>query len=154
MLRLLTGQGIPGEAPAASFAGPGDPPAYFNKSEQALWQTIVGRVPRGLLTPADAGMCEMLVVHTLRWRRTNAAIRRCGLLQRDGDRRGGPQRISALVKLARAEAVLIAQLSSALGLTAVSRSGIYLPPERTEPLSELERLMSGPGLDGYLPRSS
>jgi phage terminase small subunit len=141
MLRLMSGQGIPGVTPAASFAGPGDPPPYFNQAEQTLWQTIASRVPRGLLTPADAGMLEMLVVHVLRWRRTNAAVRRCGLLQKDGDRRGGPQRISALVKLARGEAVLIALLSSALGLTAVSRSGIYLPPERTEPMSEFEKLL-------------
>jgi hypothetical protein len=85
-------------------------------------------------------MLEMLVVHLRRWRKTSAAIRRAGLLQRDGDRRGGPPRISALVKLARGEAVLIAQLCSALGLTAVSRSGIYLPPPPHEP-TEFEKLM-------------
>jgi hypothetical protein len=85
-------------------------------------------------------MLEMLVVHVLRWRAANAAIRRSGLLQKDGDRRGGPRRINALVKLARGEAVLIAQLCSALGLSAISRSGIYIPPPPHEP-TELERLM-------------
>jgi len=84
-------------------------------------------------------MLEMLCTHMVRWRKANAAVRRYGLLQRDGDRRGGPQRIHSLVKLARGEAVLIAHLCTALGLTVVSRSGIYLPPEPVEQSEEERR---------------
>jgi len=135
MLRIVGGR-IPGVSPAASYVGPGEPPEYFNQAEQALWHLLAARVPRGLLTMADSAMLEMLVIHLVRWRKANAAVRRYGLLQRDGDRRGGPQRIHSLVKLARGEAVLIAHLCGALGLTVVSRSGIYLPPEPTEKTDE------------------
>jgi hypothetical protein len=86
-------------------------------------------------------MLELLTTHRQRWRETRAEIRKAGLLQKDGDRRGGPQRTHALVKLARAEAVLIAKLCTSLGLTVTARNGIWIEPEPHEP-SELERLMA------------
>ena len=138
MLRIVGGR-IPGVSPAPSYVGPGEPPPHFNQAEKALWYTLGSRVPKGLLTPADSAMLEMLCTHMVRWRKANAAVRRYGLLQRDGDRRGGPQRIHSLVKLARGEAVLIAHLCTALGLTVVSRSGIYLPPEPVEQSEEERR---------------
>ena len=137
----------PGDKPTPSFPGPGCPPEYFSRAERDLWETLARSAPKGLHTPLDAVALEMLCQHVTRWRATNAAIAKSGLLQKDGDRKGRPARISPLVKLAKAEAALIAQLCGQLGLTVTGRRGIVLPPQadtRTEFAKFLDACPGGP----------
>jgi P27 family predicted phage terminase small subunit len=130
-----------------------DPPLWFDADRREVWASVVLAAPRGLLTAADRGLLEVLVEHTLRWREACALVAKKGLLQRD-KAHGEQERVHPVVKLAAHEAHLIAQVSAALGLTPLARSEIYLPPPTDGPRSELERLLDGPGLDGYTPRPS
>jgi len=70
----------------------------------------------------------MLAVHTVQWRAAVAMIAQHGALQRDGDRRGGPQRIAPWVKLAALESRVVLDLCRSLGLTPLARSSVRVPP--------------------------
>jgi phage terminase small subunit len=71
-----------------------------------------------------------------------------GVLQRDSDRRGGPERVAPWAKLAASEQRLVLDLSRALGLTPLSRSAVRVPPpQHTEPPSELEQILNEPAID-------
>lgn len=142
-LRPILGQPIAGAPLSASSGGVGDAPEFLTPAQATVWREIVATAPHGLLQPCDRLLLENVCVQTVKVRKLAAMIERKGSVQRDRSH-GGMERTAAWVKAHRAEAALLAKFCTALGLTPLSRSGIYLAPAPDE-RNEFSRLLDSYG---------
>jgi len=147
-LKALAGQ-VTGVQPV-SIHPAGEPPAHFSAVRKAIWWETLQCAPAGLITRADRGVLELYVVTYDRWRQAVVLCDKKGPITQDV-RHKHTARLAPWARLERALCTQVAELAGRLGLTPISRSGIYIPPPR-EARTEFEKLLdSYPGGPDYVP---
>jgi P27 family predicted phage terminase small subunit len=138
-LKALAGQRT-GVQPQ-SFESVGEPPAGMTAARKAIWWEVVGAAPLGLLTRADRGTLELYVVAFDRWMQAVAMGDKKGFTSQDV-RHKHTARVAPWERIERSRCAQVATLAGMLGLTPMSRSGLYLPPPPADEPSELEKMLS------------
>jgi len=136
-LKALDGQ-YTGERPQ-SPGGIGPPPEDLTPVRKAIWEEVAAVAAPGLLTRMDRWMFKAYVVACDLWMQ---AVRMCdakGLISHDV-RHKRTARVAPWERIERSRARQVATLAGMLGLTPMSRSGLYIPPPAHKP-SGIERYL-------------